>query len=131
MTDEPLASASKPPRTRGWVHAVSATAYSLAGFRRLLGEAAFRQEMALAAAVFGLFAVVGAPLSSFGIQAILFLMLMAVEALNTAIEVLVDRISPGFARFAQEAKDLGSLSVFCLVLANCGFAVVVVWHSWV
>jgi diacylglycerol kinase (ATP) len=128
VTDEPLGPSAKPLPSRGLVHAVSAAAYSLAGLRRLLGEAAFRQELAFAAVLFSLFAALGAPLSSFGIQAILFLVLVAMEALNTAIEVLVDRISPGFAKFAGEAKDLGSLAVFCLVLANAGFALLVVWQ---
>lgn len=38
------------------------------------------------------------------------LVLIAVEALNTAIEVLVDHLSPGWSQFAKDAKDLGSLA---------------------
>jgi diacylglycerol kinase (ATP) len=43
------------------------------------------------------------------------LLLIAVEALNTALEVLVDHLSPGWSQFAKEAKDLGSLAVACVI----------------
>ncbi len=51
----------------------------------------------------------------------LFLLLVAAEALNTAIEVVVDHLAPGWAEFARDAKDLGSLAVLCLILANVAF----------
>ena len=58
--------------------------------------------------------------------AILFTMLLAVEALNTAIEVLTDRISPGWSLEAKQAKDLGLLAVALLIIANVTcFAVIV------
>ena len=43
------------------------------------------------------------------------LLLIAVEALNTALEVLVDHLSPGWSAFAKDAKDLGSLAVACTI----------------
>lgn len=128
MTDEPIGGLRKPAARGGVFHALAAAACSFAGFKRLLREAAFRQELLLAAIVFGVFALLGAPAQSFGIQAVLFLVLVAVEALNTAVEVLVDRISPGFAVFAAQAKDLGSFAVFCLLCANGGFALLVFWQ---
>jgi diacylglycerol kinase (ATP) len=45
----------------------------------------------------------------------LVLLLIAVEALNTALEVLVDHLSPGWSQFAKDAKDLGSLAVACVI----------------
>ena len=48
----------------------------------------------------------------------LVLLLVATEALNTALEVLVDHLSPGWSAFAKDAKDLGSLAVACVVGVN-------------
>lgn len=58
------------------------------------------------------------------ILGVLLLVLMAVEALNTAIEVLVDHLSPGRSEFARDAKDLGSLAVGAILVA---IAIVTGW----
>ena len=49
------------------------------------------------------------------------------EAINTAIEELVDRISPEISTVGRNAKDLGSFAVFCLLLANGLYAAYVVF----
>ena len=54
------------------------------------------------------------------------LVLFCVEALNTAIEELVDRVSPEISVVGRHAKDLGSFAVFCLLCANGLFALYVV-----
>lgn len=47
------------------------------------------------------------------------LMVVVVEVLNTAIEAVVDRISPDRHELSGLAKDLGSAGVFCsIVLAT-------------
>lgn len=114
-TDQPFI---VPPRRHGIAHAIAATRYSIDGLRRLFGEAAFRQEVLAASVLFGTFAVVGVPLHAFVLQFVLFCMLLAVEALNTAVETIVDRVSPEYSAFAKQAKDLGSFAVFALLLAN-------------
>ena len=48
-------------------------------------------------------------------MAILFLLMMAFEAINTAIEEIVDRVSPEISQMGKHAKDLGSFAVFCLI----------------
>ena len=108
----------KPPPFRGWAHLVAATGYSLAGLRRLWREAAFRQELMGGAIGIAILWIADAPLMSLVVLAILLLVLLAVEALNTAIEVLVDHLSPEWSAFAKDAKDLGSAAVFLLVCAN-------------
>jgi diacylglycerol kinase (ATP) len=55
----------------------------------------------------------------------LWLLLIATEALNTAIEVLVDHVSPNWSEAARDAKDLGSLAVMALLWANGVFVVYV------
>lgn len=105
----------KPPRKSGVAHFFAAAGYSLGGLQRLSRESAFRQEVALVAGLAVVLLVFGASLPEvLGLLAI-GLALIAVEALNTALEVLVDHLSPGWSQFAKEAKDLGSLSVACTI----------------
>ena len=118
----------KPPRKSGVAHFFAAAGYSLGGLRRLSRESAFRQEVALVAGLLVLLAVFGASLAEvLGLLA-LGLLLVAVEALNTAIEVLVDHLSPGWSQFAKDAKDLGSLAVACTIGGLLIYsAVVLIW----
>lgn len=118
----------KPPRKSGVAHFVAAAGYSLGGLKRLSRESAFRQEVALIGGLMVLFLVFGASLPEvLGLLAF-GLALIAVEALNTAIEVLVDHLSPGWSQFAKDAKDLGSLAVACTIGALMIYAgVVLIW----
>jgi diacylglycerol kinase (ATP) len=84
----------------------------------LLRETAFRHEIIAGVAILGIFAIVGAGLSDYVMMLILMLGLFATEALNTAIEEIVDRISPEWSDTGRNAKDLGSFAVFCLLAAN-------------
>ena len=105
----------KPARKTGIAHFFAAAGYSLGGLKRLARESAFRQEVALIAGLLVLFLICGASLPEIlGLLAI-GLVLIAVEALNTALEVLVDHLSPGWSQFAKDAKDLGSLAVACVI----------------
>lgn len=105
-------------KEKGFAHFLSAARYSYQGFRRLLGEAAFRQELAFFLLVMVLFWLTGAEVFEYMIFAMLALLLFAVEALNTAIEEVVDRVSPEFSLAARHAKDLGSFAVLCMLAAN-------------
>ncbi|MES2816091.1 MAG: diacylglycerol kinase [Pseudomonadota bacterium] len=118
----------KPPRKSGVAHFLAAAGYSLGGLQRLARESAFRQEVALVAGLLVLFVALGASLPEIlGLLAI-GLALIAVEALNTALEVLVDHLSPGWSQFAKDAKDLGSLAVACTIGALVIYAgVVLIW----
>lgn len=107
-----------PPKRTGLRHIMAATTYSIAGLRCLLREPAFRHELGLAALLYAVLAYGGVSLTAYLSQGILLLALVAVEALNTAIERVADRLSPDWSLFAKNAKDLGSLAVGCLVLAN-------------
>ena len=46
------------------------------------------------------------------------LVILAAELLNTAIEEIVDHISPGHHPFAKKAKDCGSAGVALAALAG-------------
>lgn len=109
-----------PPRG-GLLHVVDAAGYSLAGLRRLWSETAARLEILGAGGVGLLFVVRGVEPWHWLVALALFALILAAEALNTAIEVLTDRISPEWSQMAKDAKDLGSLAVGLLLLVTGSF----------
>ncbi len=105
---------------------IAATRYSMQGLSRLWKEEAFRHEVYAFGAGLVLFAIIGAAAVDYFVFLLLMLILFSVEALNTAIEELVDRISPEISTVGRHAKDLGSFAVFCLLAANGLFVLYVV-----
>lgn len=102
---------------------IRATAYSFAGLKAaIVGEAAFRQELVL----FVILAPLGAWLGQTGVERALLIgslmVVLIVELLNSALEVVVNRISPERHELSGIAKDLGSAAVFVALVL-----VVVVW----
>lgn len=97
----------------------NATKYSLEGFKYLVSsEFAARIEVYCFLWIFPALIFLKLP-SLFLLSALgLFLMLLATEALNTAIEVIVDKVSPEISDMAKHAKDLGSFAVMCLLITN-------------
>ena len=94
-------------------HALNATRFSMAGGKRLWQETAAQAELLYFIFLLIGYWLVGASLSEFGLLSSLFLVTVALEALNTSVEVLVDHLTNEFAEFARQAKDLGSFAVFC------------------
>ena len=88
-------------------------------------EAAFRQELLLAAVLVPL----GFWLGADGVQRALLagsiLAVLVVELLNSAIEATVDRISADLHPLAKRAKDLGSAAVM-LALASAAMVWILV-----
>jgi diacylglycerol kinase (ATP) len=118
----------RPPRKSGIAHLVAAAGYSLAGLRRLSQESAFRHEVLLIAGLLIFCAVLGASVPELLGLVALGLLLIGVEALNTALEVMVDHLSPGWSAWAKDAKDLGSLAVACVIgVVLIYAAIVVLW----
>lgn len=111
----------RPDRITGLRHLLAAAGYSIGGLRRLWQETAFRHETLGLPVVCLVFWQQAAPLWAFGVFGILWLLLIAVEALNTAIEAIVDHVSPHWSEAARDAKDLGSLAVMALLCANAVF----------
>lgn len=114
----------------GTRHLFAAARYSMQGFQRLVGEAAFRHEALAFAAALVLFVLSGAALIEFLALFILAMILFAFEAINTAIEEVVDRVSPEISNVAKHAKDLGSFACFCLLVANGALVAYVVLGRW-
>ncbi|SEK57949.1 diacylglycerol kinase [Roseovarius nanhaiticus] len=113
----------RPPRVTGAAHVLAAAGYSLQGLRRLWRETALRHMGLVGALCLLLLAAIGASWVQMGIFAILFLALVATEALNTAIECIIDHLAPDWQEFARDAKDLGSLATMCMLLATGIFLV--------
>jgi diacylglycerol kinase (ATP) len=120
---DPKEQPQAPPTTiRGVKHIFAAARYSMAGLRCLLRETAFVLEICGAATLFALFFFAGATGGQFLVLGLLGLLTMCVEALNTAIELIVDELSPHRSDFARDAKDIGSFAVFCMLSANVIYA---------
>ena len=113
-----MADRIKPARKTGIAHFFAAASYSAAGIRRLWAESAFRQEMLGLVVVPGVLWVFGGTLQHYLAFAGLALLVIALEALNTALECLVDHLTSDWAEFARDAKDLGSLAVLCGLLCH-------------
>lgn len=109
---------TKPPRKTGLAHLFAAAGYSAGGLGRLWQEAAFRHELLGLLAMPVALAVFGASLTHYLVFAALALLVVALEAINTAIEVLVDHLTADWAVFARDAKNLGSLAVMCGLLTH-------------
>lgn len=109
----------------GMRHLFATLTYSFDGFKYAFRESAFRQELVVFCVAMVLFAISGAAAVHYLIGLILFLILIAFEALNTTIEHIVDRVSPEKSEFGKQVKDLGSFAVFCLLCANGIFALYV------
>jgi diacylglycerol kinase (ATP) len=94
-----------------------ATGHSLHGLKLCYqSEAAFRQEVWLAAVLLPLSFLVGGSGVERALLAGSVLLLLVVELLNTAVEVVVDRI--GLERHALSgfAKDVGSSAVMLMLV---------------
>jgi len=114
------------PARRGLLHVIDATRYSLAGMRRLARETAARLELLAAGAAALGFLWRGAEPWHWAVLAALVALVLAIEAINTALEILVDRVSPEWSLMAKDAKDLGSLAVGLMLLVSGGFVALVV-----
>lgn len=112
-----------PPfrKDTGLRHFFAAARYSFQGFIRLLREAAFRQQLGGLVIGLGLMAYAGTGFLRMLIFTGLMVVLFAFEAVNTAIEELVDHLSPGYSSFGKHAKDLGSLACACLIGVNAAY----------
>jgi len=118
----------KPAPVKGIRHAFAATRYSLDGLRRLSRGTAFQHEFLLFIVLLVVFAMIGASLGEFLIATVLFFQLAASEALNTALEEIVDHLTEDWAEFARNAKDYGSLAVMFLLLSNAIYFAYVLWE---
>ena len=107
---------SIPKKIYGAARILRAAKFSYDGFKVMLQEPAFRQELVLF--------VLLTPLALFIevsiIEKILLIFstffILIVEVLNTSIEAIVDLASPNYHELAKNAKDTASLAVLMSVI---------------
>lgn len=113
---------------RGIARILAAFIYSLEGFKAAFKhEEAFRQEMMLFLFLLPLLFFLDVPFAlKLALLSANFLVLI-VELLNSAVEAVVDLVSPDYNHLAKRAKDMGSGAVFIsLLLASMlwGYAII-------
>jgi len=101
----------KPGKT-GISRVVDAAGYSIAGLKAAFQhEAAFRQECFLALVMFPLAFVLGQNPVEWAILIGPLFLTLIIEVVNSAIEAVVDLVSPEHHPLAGRAKDMGSAAV--------------------
>ena len=95
---------------------VNAARYSCEGFKAALSEAAFRQELALAALLIPLGLYLGNTAVARALLVGSVLLVLIVELVNSAVEAAVDRISVEDHALSKRAKDIGSAAVMLSIL---------------
>lgn len=114
---------SLKPGLKGVKHFCAAFGYSMAGLAAAFKhEAAFRQELFLGVVHFTAMFLLDLSLELRLYLAAVWIILVCFELVNSAIEAVVDLVSPGWNELAKRAKDLGSATVFCML--------VLFWGSW-
>ena len=99
-------------------HGIVAIKYSLHGFIACFrDETAFRLECAFAIPHFVLIFFIHVDLWIKAVLGVLWLLLVAIELLNSSIEATVDLISLEKSDLAKKAKDCGSAAVMVLIVA--------------
>jgi diacylglycerol kinase (ATP) len=114
-----------PPRieslqkgSSGLRRVVKAFGYSTSGlYAAYRNEAAFRQEVLLAAVMIPLALLLPASGTGKALMIGSVMLVLVVELLNSAIEAVVDRVSLEHHALAKRAKDIGSAAVM-LALVN-------------
>jgi len=115
-----------PVAKKGIGRAMRAAKFSWHGFKEIVKEDAFKQELIVTVVLtpVALFLPVAAIYKLLMIVSLLFVML--IEVLNTSIEAVVDLVSPDYHELAKLSKDLGSLAVLiAIVIAVITWAVAI------
>ena len=106
----------KTQKQHGVKHFLAAFGYSMCGFQAAVNETAIRHELLLGIVHFILITILDMSLMSRILLTCLYVGVLITELLNTAIEAVVDLVSPGRNEMAKKAKDLGSAAVFCTLV---------------
>lgn len=86
--------------------------YSWAGLKAAVAhEAAFKQELLLAAVLIPVAILVRLPVIWKVMMIGAVLLVLIIELLNSGLEAIVDKVSPEYHELAKRAKDMGSAAV--------------------
>ena len=103
-------------------HLFASAGYSLTGLWACVrDEAAFRQELLVGIVHFGLILWLDLSFAVCIYLTVLYVLLLAIELLNTSIEAVVDLATEGrIHSLAKKAKDCASAAVFCIIVLFVG-----------
>lgn len=114
----------------GFRRIVLAAGYSANGLRAgFLHEAAFRQELLLAAVLLPLACWLDIGVSERLLLIASVFLVLIVELLNSAIEAVVDRIGPEPHELSGRAKDIGSAAVLLALILTGSIWGAVLWSK--
>ncbi|WP_310491691.1 diacylglycerol kinase [Dechloromonas sp.] len=121
-------SAAELKGKKGLRRLINALGYSRDGIAAAWrNEAAFRQEILLAAIALPLAIYLGKT----GVERALLIgsivLILIVEILNSAVEAVVDKASPEKSELAKRAKDMGSAAVLLSLLNAAAIWVCLLW----
>lgn len=117
---------------KGFAHLIDAFKYSCDGFYAMRNETAFRIELLLGVIVLPLaWLLPGMGLVWRVMLTLAWLALPTLEIVNTAIESVVDLVSPERHPLAKKAKDCGSAAVFCAGVANGIVWLAALWDCYI
>ena len=121
-----------PQKARGGLdRIVHATGYSLAGLGAAWRhESAFRQECMLALVLWPVAVWLGRNWVETALLAGSVMLVLIVELLNSAIEAVVDRVSPDLHPLSKRAKDIGSAAVMLAIVACVLLWASALWRFW-
>jgi diacylglycerol kinase (ATP) len=109
-------------------HLRRATLFSLAGLRHAWrSEQSFRHEVLLLPAVVLLLLVVAPGPAWSGAALLAWLLVMALELLNSAIEIAFNLISPDYNEQVKFGKDMASAALFLALVGNAALWLCLLW----
>ncbi len=103
--------------------------FSLQGLRAGWGETAFRQEALASLVALPVAFWLGKSWLETAVLVSAVVMVMVVELLNTAVESVVDRVSPEWHALSKRAKDMGSAAVLLTLTLCAGIWLTALWHK--
>jgi diacylglycerol kinase (ATP) len=113
----------------GLVRVLHAAGYSARGLRAAWRhEAAFRQEALLCGVMFPAAFWIGQSWVEVAILISALVCVLVTELLNSAVEVVVDRVGPEWHELSGRAKDIGSAAVMLSLLLVAGVWGAAIWH---
>jgi diacylglycerol kinase (ATP) len=115
-------------KTKGLTRLLHATRYSCQGLRALWRhEAAFRQEVMLSLLLAPVIIMVDVTPAERALLVASLLLVLITEILNSAIEVVIDRIGHENHALSGRAKDMGSAAVMFSLIGAALIWSIVLW----
>ncbi len=115
----------KPTAKTGIARIWAASFFSLNGLRYAVqNETAFRQELCIVATLLAILLFLPLSLLWKGLLFFASIIVLIVELLNSAIESVVDMVSPEYHNLAKMAKDFGSAAVLISIVL-----IIVLWSA--